>query len=188
MVGTIVRCALVAGVLVALSAPLALAQTADDLTSLRKDIKPLKEGQAALLRELQQIKSLLSRSAPAPRAGAAPARAAPEVVLTSATRRRRASKDAKITWSSSPTTSDRSAAGTSVRRTRRSTETTSRPACCGTSSATCRWNDSQGGLQGRRGDHCARDQGKYWEMHGRLFANQRQLGRDDLTNTRRRSG
>jgi protein-disulfide isomerase len=28
--------------------------------------------------------------------------------------------------------------------------------------------------------HCARDQGKYWEMHGRLFANQRQLGRDDL--------
>ena len=29
--------------------------------------------------------------------------------------------------------------------------------------------------------HCARDQGKYWEMHDRLFANQGQLGRDDLT-------
>jgi protein-disulfide isomerase len=29
--------------------------------------------------------------------------------------------------------------------------------------------------------HCARDQGKYWEMYSRLFANQRQLGRDDLT-------
>jgi protein-disulfide isomerase len=28
--------------------------------------------------------------------------------------------------------------------------------------------------------HCARDQGKYWEMHDRLFANQGQLGRDDL--------
>lgn len=28
--------------------------------------------------------------------------------------------------------------------------------------------------------HCARDQGKYWEMHGRLFANQRQLGLQDL--------
>jgi protein-disulfide isomerase len=28
--------------------------------------------------------------------------------------------------------------------------------------------------------HCAREQGKYWEMHDRLFANQRQLGRDDL--------
>ena len=29
--------------------------------------------------------------------------------------------------------------------------------------------------------HCARDQGKYWEMHDRLFANQRQLGREDLS-------
>ena len=29
--------------------------------------------------------------------------------------------------------------------------------------------------------HCARDQGKYWEMHDRLFANQRQIGREDLT-------
>ena len=28
--------------------------------------------------------------------------------------------------------------------------------------------------------HCARDQGKYWEMYNRLFSNQRQLGRDDL--------
>lgn len=28
--------------------------------------------------------------------------------------------------------------------------------------------------------HCAREQGKYWEMHGRLFANQRQLGLQDL--------
>jgi protein-disulfide isomerase len=27
---------------------------------------------------------------------------------------------------------------------------------------------------------CGRDQGKYWEMYNRLFANQRQLGRDDL--------
>ena len=28
--------------------------------------------------------------------------------------------------------------------------------------------------------HCARDQDKYWEMHDRLFANQQQLGRDEL--------
>jgi protein-disulfide isomerase len=28
--------------------------------------------------------------------------------------------------------------------------------------------------------HCARDQGKYWEMHDRLFADQRQLGPDHL--------
>ena len=36
--------------------------------------------------------------------------------------------------------------------------------------------------------HCARDQGKYWEMHGRLFANQRQLGKDDLARHARAIG
>ena len=92
MVGTIVRCVLVSGVLVALSAPLAPAQTADDLTSLRKDINALKEGQAALLRELQQIKSLLSQSAPTARAGAGP-----EAVLTVRGGTSKGSKDAKVT-------------------------------------------------------------------------------------------
>ena len=29
--------------------------------------------------------------------------------------------------------------------------------------------------------HCAGEQGKYWEMHDRLFANQRELGRPDLS-------
>jgi protein-disulfide isomerase len=29
--------------------------------------------------------------------------------------------------------------------------------------------------------HCAGDQGKYWEMHDRLFANQREIARPDLS-------
>ncbi len=29
--------------------------------------------------------------------------------------------------------------------------------------------------------HCAGDQGKYWEMHDRLFANQREIARKDLS-------
>ena len=29
--------------------------------------------------------------------------------------------------------------------------------------------------------HCAGEQGKYWEMHDRLFANQRELARPDLS-------
>ncbi len=29
--------------------------------------------------------------------------------------------------------------------------------------------------------HCAGDQGKYWEMHDRLFANQKELARGDLS-------
>jgi hypothetical protein len=84
------RCALVAGVLIALSPALALAQTADDFASLRKDIDALKQGQAALLRELQQIKNQLSASAP--RAGAAP-----EVMLTVGDGPSKGSKDARLT-------------------------------------------------------------------------------------------
>ena len=84
------RYALVASVLIVLSPLFALAQTADDLSGLRKDIDALKEGQAALLRELQQIKNLLS--APAPRAGPAP-----EAVLTVRNGMSKGSKDAKVT-------------------------------------------------------------------------------------------
>ena len=91
MGGKTVRYALVAGVL-ALSPALALAQAADDLSGLRKDIDALKEGQAALLRELQQIKSLLSASPPGPRAGPAP-----ETVLTVRGGTSKGSKDAKVT-------------------------------------------------------------------------------------------
>jgi hypothetical protein len=81
-----------AGALIALSPPLALAQTADDLSGLRKDIDALKEGQAALLRELQQIKNLLSAPPPAPRAGPAP-----EVVLTVGDGPSKGRKDARLT-------------------------------------------------------------------------------------------
>ena len=86
------RYALVAGALIALSPALALAQAADDLSGLRKDIDALKEGQAALLRELQEIKNLLSAPPAAPRAGPAP-----EVVLTVGDGPSKGKKDAKIT-------------------------------------------------------------------------------------------
>jgi protein-disulfide isomerase len=89
--GTIARLVVVAA-LVGLNAPIALAQSADDITSLRKDMNALKEGQAALLRELQQIKNLLSASPPAQRA-AAPT----EVVLTVGDGPSKGKKDAKIT-------------------------------------------------------------------------------------------
>ena len=92
MGSTIVRYALVASVLIALSPSLAQAQAADDLSALRKDIDTLKAGQAALLRELQQIKNLLSAPPPAPRAGPAP-----EAVLTVLGGTAKGSKDAKVT-------------------------------------------------------------------------------------------
>jgi len=90
--GSLVRQAAGAALLCALSAAPALAQTTDDLGSLRKDINALKEGQAALLRELQQIKSLLSTAAQAGRA-----QAAPEVVLTVGDAPSKGKRDAKLT-------------------------------------------------------------------------------------------
>jgi len=87
----IVGCALVAGALSALSPTVGVAESPDDLATLRKDIEGLKEGQAALLRELQQIKSLLSASPPAPRAGPAP-----EVVLTVGDGPSKGRKDARL--------------------------------------------------------------------------------------------
>ena len=35
-------------------------------------------------------------------------------------------------------------------------------------------------LKAAEATHCAGDQGKYWEMHDRLFANQGQLAREEL--------
>jgi protein-disulfide isomerase len=156
---------------------LALAQAADDLSGLRKDIDALKEGQAALLRELQQIKSLLSASPPAPRAGPAP-----EAVLTVAAARRRAARTPRSPSSSSRTTSDRSAPG-NVRETYSQIERDY------IQTGALRYvvrdlpleSIHKEAFKAAEATHCARDQGKYWEMHGRLFANQRQLGRDDLT-------
>ena len=84
--------AVLAGLLVAASAPAALAQSADDLAALRRDINALKEGQAAVLRELQQIKSLLNAAA-----GGARAAAAPEVDLTVGDAPSKGKKDARLT-------------------------------------------------------------------------------------------
>jgi protein-disulfide isomerase len=36
-------------------------------------------------------------------------------------------------------------------------------------------------LKAAEATHCAGEQGKYWEMHDRLFANQRELTRPDLS-------
>jgi protein-disulfide isomerase len=88
-----VRRALVVGLLIALNAPFAAGQTADDMASLRKDIEALKQGQAALLRELQQIKTLLSAGPPAQRAAGPPS----EVSLTVGDGPSKGKKDAKIT-------------------------------------------------------------------------------------------
>ena len=44
--------------------PLGLAQTTDDLKTLKKDVDALKEGQGAIQKELQEIKGLLQQGRP----------------------------------------------------------------------------------------------------------------------------
>ena len=87
----IVKSLLIAGALIGLSASMALGQSAEDLASIRRDINALKEGQAAVLRELQQIKTLLSQ--PGGRA-AAPQQ---EAVVSLRNGASKGSKDARVT-------------------------------------------------------------------------------------------
>src|SRR5262245_35517511 len=60
-------------------------------SSLKKDIEALKEGQAAIQKELQELKNLLLRGRPA---GAAPA---PELVVSVDGAPFKGQKDAKVT-------------------------------------------------------------------------------------------
>ena len=87
----LVRCALSVAALVASTAVLASAQTTDDVTQLKKEIEALKAGQAALQREIQQIKSFLSNSA-AQRPAAPPS----ESVLKVGDGPSKGKKDAKV--------------------------------------------------------------------------------------------
>jgi hypothetical protein len=81
--------AMLTAALLALGPPV-VAQSADDLKSLKNDIETLKEGQAAIQKELQEIKSLLR----ATRSAAAPS---PDVLIAAGDGPARGSKDARLT-------------------------------------------------------------------------------------------
>jgi len=82
--------AMLTAALLALGPPAVVAQSADDLKSLKNDIETLKEGQAAIQKELQEIKSLLR----ATRSAAAPS---PDVLIAAGDGPARGSKDARLT-------------------------------------------------------------------------------------------
>jgi hypothetical protein len=89
----VVKSLLIAGALIGLTASIALGQSGEDLASIRRDINALKEGQAAVLRELQQIRNLLSQTGPGGRAAAPPQ----EAVVSVRNGASKGSKDARIT-------------------------------------------------------------------------------------------
>jgi protein-disulfide isomerase len=174
---------LVAGLLAAttcLAAVPGFAQSTDELRALRKEIEAVQEGQRALQRDLQEIKALLQ----AGRAGApaAAAQAPPQNVV--------------LTLDGDPIKGDRNARLVLVEFTdyqcpfcaRHVRDTFPQLEADYIKTGKLRYVTREFPLESihpqafkaAEAALCAGDQGKYWEMHARLFANQRALGADQL--------
>jgi protein-disulfide isomerase len=159
----------------------ALAQTSDELTTLKREIDALKAGQAAMQNELQAIRRLLEgRPAPSPNAAAAPAPENIEVTVGGAFAKGR--PDAQVTIVEF---SDFQCpfCGRYVRQTfaqidREYVETGKLRYVVRNLPLEQLHPDA---FRAAEAAECAGAQGKYWEMHERLFAHQDALGADELT-------
>jgi protein-disulfide isomerase len=167
-------------------APSGAAQPADDLRELGRDIEALKAGQAAIHKELGEIKALLrapraAQAAPQRRPQTAPPIEPSDVQLSVEGSPYRGDKGAKVTvveftdyqcpfcsrhfrqtW---PQLEQEYVKTGKVKLVLRDLPLDFHPQAFKAAEAT----------------HCAAEQGKYWEMHDRLFADQRALGRKDLS-------
>ena len=164
---------------VGLLAEAGAAQSGEDLGGLSKEIEALKAGQTAIQKELQEIKSLLRGS----QAAQAPAPAEPQEVV--------------VSTEGAPFKGEKAAKVTVVEFTDYQC-----PFCSRHFRQT--WPQLEQdyvktgkvkfvlrdlpiesihplAFKAAEASHCAAEQGKYWEMHDRLFANQGELGRKDLS-------
>ena len=157
------------------------AQSSDDPKALRQEIEALKEGQRTLEKELGEIRRLLTAPRPAaPAAAAAPA----------------APTDAVLSIEGSPFKGDRNAKVVLIEfsdyqcpfcaRYARETLPQIEREHISTGKVKYVFRDfpiesiHKDAVRAAAAAHCAGDQGKYWEMHDRLFANQRALGASQL--------
>lgn len=150
-------------------------QSADELTTIREDVKSLKEGQIAIQKDLQEIKKLL-----ASRPAAQPA----------------AFKETVINVQDAPFKGDKNAefaliefsdfqcpfCGRHVRETFPGIE----KKYVSTGKVKYFFKDfplesiHKNAFNAAEAANCAAEQGKFWEMHDELFANQKALGPKDL--------
>ena len=160
--------------LVVLGALFALSQPSKELTVLRKEIEALKEGQKAIQSDLQEIKNLL-------RARATAGTSAAEVVLSVDGAPAKGEESAKVTLVDF-TDYQCPFCGRYIRETypqigRDYIQT-------GKVKYVVRDFPLESihplAFKAAEATHCAGERGKYWAMHDRLFANQRQLVRKDL--------
>jgi protein-disulfide isomerase len=154
------------------SATAGSAESSDELRALRKELEAIKEGQGRLQKDVQEIKALLQGGR-----AAAPAPSQPQNVV--------------LTLDGDPAKGDRNARLVLVEFTDYQC-----PFCARHARDTFPLIDAEYVKTGKlryvtrefplesihphafkaaEAALCAGDQGKYWEMHGRLFANQRAL-------------
>jgi protein-disulfide isomerase len=148
------------------------AQSSDELRALRKELEAIKEGQVRLQKDVQEIKTLLQGGR-----AAAPAPVQPQNVV--------------LTLDGDPAKGDGSARLVLVEFTdyqcpfcaRHARDTFPRIDAEYVKTGKLRYVTREFPLESihphafkaAEAALCAGDQGKYWEMHGRLFANQRAL-------------
>jgi protein-disulfide isomerase len=159
------------------------AQSGNDMQALSKEIEALKAGQAAMQKDLQEIKSLLQQAAPAARTPPGPP--APEPV------------NVVLDVEGSPVKGDKAAKLTLVEFTDYQCPFCSRylrqtwPQLerdyvkTGKMKLVLRDMPLESihplAFKAAEATHCAGKQGKFWEMHDLLFANQNALARKDLS-------
>ena len=162
-----------------------LAQSGDDVRALGKEVEALKAGQSAMQKDLQEIKSLLQGAQAAPAAAPARAPATPEVV------------DFVLSVEGAPVKGEKTAKVTVVEFTDyqcpfcsrhfRQTWPQLEQDYVKTGKAKFVLRDlpleaiHPQAFKAAEATYCAGAQGKVWEMHDRLFANQGALARKDLS-------
>jgi len=159
-------------VAVASSRP-ALSQSSADVQSLKKDMEALKEGQQAIQKDIQEIKKLL-----AARPAAAPAAAdqAMNALVSTDGEPFKGDKNAKLTLIEF-SEFQCPFCGRHVRETYPQLE----KEYIQTGKVKYVFRDlplesiHKNAFKASEAAHCAGDQGKFWEMHDRLFANQNSL-------------
>ena len=152
------------------------AQSSDELKALRKDLESLKQGQSDIQKELQEIKTLLRGRV------AAPPPEPQNVVLSVKDNPFKGEKNAKITLIEF---SDYQCPFCS----RHSRDTLPQLEREYIASGKLKYvfrnfpieSIHPLAFKAHEAANCAGEQGKYWEMHGRLFANQKAMSPKDLS-------
>lgn len=159
--------------------PAAFSQASADNTAIRKDLDALKEGQVAIQKDLQEIKKLLAARPAAPVAG--PDKAL-DAIINVAGEPFKGKKDAKLTLVEF-SEYQCPFCGRHVR----DTYPTLDKEYVQTGKVKYVFRDlplesiHKNAFKAAEATHCAGEQGKFWELHDRLFENQKALEPASLT-------